>query len=190
MLPLSFFKENPSMFLHLGQDTGLGILFAVAMCAHTVCCSSFPYGLLFLPSLQPLTIQTCVDIEVLCSIMFPDMSRIVTMISTNHTFIIAICMPSINVCSKLFLGVTSPATVASVLWGTLGYMGLSVVKMIFDIHNVDIILGSYWGKRGSLTPLPGWNCLALDVEGKLSTGWDWAWGLSNVASISECCCSD
>ena len=92
----------------------------------------------------------CVDIEVLCSIMFPDMSRIVTMIFTNHTFIIPICMPSINVCSKLLLGVTSPATVASVLCETLGYMGLSVIKRIVDIYIVDIILGVQclfnWGK--------------------------------------------
>ena len=83
----------------------------------------------------------CVDIQVLCSIMFPHMSRVVTLIFTHKTLINPICMPPINMCSKLLLGVTSPTTVTCVVWRTLGNMGLNVIKWIVDVYIVDIILG-------------------------------------------------
>ena len=152
-LPLSFFFRRESINLFtFGTRHRVGNF----MC----CCHVCPHCVLLIIVIWLVILaifaafdltNMCVDIEVLCSVMFPDMSSIVTMIFTNHTFINPICMPLINVCSKILLGVTSPATVTSVLWGTLGYMSLSVIKRVIDIYIVDIILGVQclfnWGKR-------------------------------------------
>ena len=142
MLPVFFKKRIHQFFFTFGTGHRVGNF----MC----CCHVGPHCVLLIIAICLLILalfaafhltNMCVDIQVLCSIMFPDMSRIVTLIFTHKTLINTICMPPINMCSKLLLGVTSPTTVTCVLWRTLGNMGLSVIKRIVDVYIVDIILG-------------------------------------------------
>ena len=142
MFPLSLFRRESINFFTFETGHRVGNF----MC----CCHVGPHCVLLIIAKCLLILaifaafhltNMCVDIQVLCSIMFSDMSRIVTLIFTHKTLINPICMPPINMCSKLLLGVTSPATVTCVLWRTLGNMGLSVIKRIVNVYIVDIILG-------------------------------------------------
>ena len=140
MLPLSFFRRESINLFTFGTGHRVGNF----MC----CCLVDPHCvlliivicLLILAIFAAFHLTNIVDIQVLCSIMFPDMSRIASLIFTHKTLINTICIPPINMCNKLLLGVTSPATVTCVLWRTLGNMGLSVIKRIVDVYIVDI-----WG---------------------------------------------